>query len=339
MPLEAVDKYADDVTVTWRSGGMASAKNPPPRLQIPDVEDQDIIVAQRVNAYQGLSLWRHWSSRRDLRTVYENDDDVFNITRENVAAYETFEEGGEAREAVLRYCSTANMITCTTPYLGDHHRELSYGVPVEVLPNYVPEFVLDLPRDEKSRPRLGWMGGGSHVRDVEWCANGVRRFMQRFPEWDLFINGQDYRRSFKVPENRSFHVPWVHITDDSKMYYRTIDFDIGICPLVDTKFARSKSPIKALEYSARGIPPVASDVEPYRNFIRHGETGFLVKQEHEWLKYLSVLASDTELRESMGKAAKEEARKHTIEQNWQKWVNVYKMLYPVGWEFKDGTVN
>jgi hypothetical protein len=67
-----------------------------------------------------------------------------------------------------------------------------------------------------------------------------------------------------------------------------------------TVFASSKSYIKALEYAALGIPVIASDAEPYRDFVVHGVTGFLVRRDHEWLSYLRELASDDGLRQSMG---------------------------------------
>jgi glycosyltransferase involved in cell wall biosynthesis len=335
VPLEAVAEHSKDTSVTFRCGGVASMDDPPPQLKVDDVEGQDVMIAQRVNAYEGLGLWRRWNTPW-RRTVYENDDDVFNITHDNLQAYDAYKSGSELREAVKRYCDTASLITVSTPYLGDMHREMSSDarVPVEVLPNYINSWVLDLKRDENHRPRIGWMGGASHVRDIEQAANSVKRFMKRHRDWDLFVSGTDYRRSFKVEANRSFYIPWLHVTNDPKMFYRAIDFDIGICPLLDTQFARSKSPIKALEYSARGVVPVCSDVEPYHNFIHDGVDGFLVKTEHEWLNRLETLANDEDLRIMMGAAAKENARKYLIEDHWQEWVNAYRMLFPADWTFQ-----
>jgi glycosyltransferase involved in cell wall biosynthesis len=336
VPLQAVDKYADDVTVTFRCGGPPAMKNPPPMVKVADADDADVVVSQRASAYEGLGLWRRWGSRLDMRTVYENDDDVFSITRENTMAYSAYEEGTDVREATLRYARTANLVTTTSPHLGDRFRELLDNlVPVEVLPNYIPAWVLDLPRDTPDRRlRVGWAGGSSHGRDIFTAVPSVRRFMQRFPGWDLYLNGVDYRGKFKCPPERSFYVDWIHVTDEPKLYYRAIDFDIGICPLLSTTFSRSKSWIKALEYFSRGTPVVASDVEPYRRFIDHGVNGFLCKTDHEWLKYLSLLASDEELRLKMGEAAKDKARENTIETHYAEWVRAYKMLFPVGWEFK-----
>lgn len=336
VPLTAVDKLAPDVSVTWRSGGIAAMENAPPWVQVADADDVDVVVSQRACAYEGLGLWRRWGSAPHRRTVYENDDDVFSITPENAAAYSTYKQGTDIREATLRYCRTANLVTTTSPHLGDVFREmLGNRVPVEVLPNYIPEWVLDVGRDTSDRRlRVGWMGGSSHAIDVTMATGSVRRFMNRFPEWDLFINGVDYRDKFKVPADRAFFIPWIHVTDHPDVYYRAIDFDIGLCPLKSTQFSRSKSWIKALEYFSRGIPVIASDVEPYRRFIDHGVNGFLARTDHEWLSYLSQLASDEELRLKMGEAAKAKARENTIEQHYAEWVNAYKMLFPVGWEFK-----
>jgi glycosyltransferase involved in cell wall biosynthesis len=333
VPLQAVAKHAEGVEVTWRRVAVSTAKVPDPLLQIGDVENADVVVSQRVNAYDGLGMWRRWGSTPALRTVYENDDDVFNITHENTAAYDTYAEGTEVREAVLRYCRTASMLTTTTPYLGDVHRELSGGVPTVVLPNYVPEWVLDLEHDPRDgRLRIGWVGGSSHDRDILEAADAVRRFIKRFPSWQLCVGGVDYRDKFKVKD--ALFMPWIHVTDEPELYYRVIDFDIGICPLLDTKFSRSKSPVKALEYMARGGVVVASDIEPYRLLVKHGYNGFLVKREHEWLKYLSLLASDEALRLEMKANALKTAAEWTIEKNWQQWVSAYESMFPVGWKYK-----
>ena len=79
---------------------------------------------------------------------------------------------------------------------------------------------------------------------------------------------------------------------------------------------------------AHGRAP-ASDCEAYRDVITDGETGFLVRDDHQWLKRMSELAADEGLREKMGAAAREAAQAWTIEGNWQKWAEAYTTLFPV----------
>jgi hypothetical protein len=87
------------------------------------------------------------------------------------------------------------------------------------------------------------------------------------------------------------------------------------------------SAIKVIEYGARGIPVVASDCPAYREVIDHGVNGFLVRYDHEWLRYLSELASDDALREKTGAAAAAMAAMHLIDDHWLRWKNAYEGLF------------
>ena len=340
VPLKAAEKYGTDISVDWYSALGGSDSHLDPLLTSPEqAEGMDIFLVERVNWYDGLGTWRRMMTPF-RRTVYENDDDVWHVTPEN-PAFHTYKEGTEVREAVKRYCDTANLITVSTKNLAELHREMSPGVQVEVLPNYVPEWIFDLPNDDRQgHPRIGWVGGSSHLRDLQVPGTSLKRFMDRNPEWHCYINGVDFRNDMKLREaergGRTYHIPWIPVCRRPKLYYRSIDFDIGLAPLFDTQFARSKSYIKALEYAARGCVIVASDAEPYREFIRHGENGFLVRQgqDHEWLKYITLLANDEDLRLKMKAAALETAKQYTIEQHWQKWISAYAMLFPLNWEFQ-----
>jgi glycosyltransferase involved in cell wall biosynthesis len=207
-------------------------------------------------------------------------------------------------------------------------RESTGNQDVAVLPNCIPAFVLDMPRQENKRPAVGYQGGASHGADVGVVAEPVRRFLKRFPGWDLRLGGTDYRPTFKVGDQARFS-HWVPVYDDPPGYYGTLDFDIGLAPLALRAFDASKSNVKVLEYAARGIPSIATDCDVYRSFIRHGENGLLVKAEHEWLRYLSILANDDALRLKMGEAARADARAWTIEENYTRWETAYSSLFPV----------
>src|SRR5205085_5021323 len=119
----------------------------------------------------------------------------------------------------------------------------------------------------------------------------------------------------------------IPIMEDAPGYFSAIDFDIGLAPLHVTEFAKSKSNVKVLECAARGIPSIATDCDVYRSFIRHGENGFLVKHDHDWLHYLSILAADGAMRAKMGSQAREDARAWTAEANWQLWADAYSSLF------------
>lgn len=304
--------------VTWASAD----KDHGPGITGRDMAGHDVIAGQRLNAPGGVHVWRE-ARTGTSRLVYELDDDVFSITPENFKAYIVW-QNPLIQDAAMHAIEIADLVTCTTEPLAEVLGE--YNRNVVVLPNHIPAFACDIERRRRDRPCVGWMGGASHGVDVGMIVQPVQRFLKRFPGWDLRLAATDYRPTFKAGDRASFG-RWVQVNDDAEGFYRSMDFDIGLAPVSPTKFNASKSCLKALEYAALGIPVIASDYHPYRDFVRHGETGFLVKRDHEWLKYMSELAADDELRESMGAKAREVARQWTIEEGWTLWDEAYRGLF------------
>jgi len=284
-----------------------------------DAAAADIVVAQRWDSPGGLGTWRRMKAFS--RLVYEVDDDVFSIEPQNWSAYQVYSRA-DVQDAVAHSAEVADLVTVSTPPLAEVMRRFNPNV--VVLPNLLPDWMLDLDPPCGERPAVGWMGGASHALDIMVVAGPLRRFLRRNPGWDAVLIGTDYRNVIK--HERCGFIPWTHIGDDAAAYFRSLDYDIALAPLLDSPFNRSKSALKALENSGRGIPVIASDVEPYRRFIIHGETGYLVRYEHEWIKYMEELAGDQALRESMGARAKQVAREHVISRGWQRWQTAYEEL-------------
>jgi glycosyltransferase involved in cell wall biosynthesis len=323
LPLTELAKRGHEVTFAD-----AGDDGHPHTITLKDLQGYDVIVAQRWNKHTGLEVWRRARGPYS-RLVYELDDDLWNITAENWNAYRLYNQP-DIRDAVQHSAEVADLVTVTTGPLAEVMREVAGHDRVTVLPNCIPELATRLPRKDRRRPRVGWMGGASHGVDVGQVAAPVRRFLRRFPQWDLQLNATDYRDTFRVPDGRVFFVPWVPVYENPEKFYASIDFDIGLCPLYPTQFSRAKSAVKALEYGARGIPVIATDIEPYREVITHGTDGFLVRRDHEWLTYMSVLARDSELRAKMGEAAREMALRHLISDGADAWEQAYLGMFGRG---------
>jgi hypothetical protein len=89
--------------------------------------------------------------------------------------------------------------------------------------------------------------------------------------------------------------------------------DIGVSPLIDSRWSRGKCQMKLLEYMALGIPVVASRVGENRYLVRPGLSGFLAKTDDEWVEALSTLIEDDKMRAQMGHASRRIAEEeHSI---------------------------
>lgn len=287
---------------------------------LPDAElnagDIDVFVGQLLTGPRGMGLWESWAGK--TRLVYDIDDDVFNSDHEGSLWHRL----PECRDIAAYLLSISDLVTVSTEPLVEVVKR--YNPNVAVLPNCVHEDLLTLERPRRERVTVGWSGGTSHLRDFRYAAPMLSRFLVRNPAVDFHFIGADYSPipEWKAPPGRSRHTPW---TPDLWDFYAGVDFDIGVAPLDPAgKFNRCKSFIRALEYAARGIPVVASDCDAYRGFVQHGVTGWLVRYDHEWGRYLRDLVNDEAMRTEMGAAARRLAQEWTIQKRYTAWQAAYE---------------
>jgi glycosyltransferase involved in cell wall biosynthesis len=79
----------------------------------------------------------------------------------------------------------------------------------------------------------------------------------------------------------------------------------------DTKFNRAKSPTKLFEYMAMVKPTVSSNIGEAAEIIQDKENGFSAKTKEEFIEKMQKLIEDPDLRQKMGKRARE-----TVERNY-----------------------
>lgn len=279
-----------------------------------------VLVGQRVSNPGPSGRWL--AARGEVRRVFETDDDLLNVDPASIKARDYYLDPGR-RARLLANVRTADAVTVSTEYLAGVVRA-EYGVtaPVHVLPNCLERAVFDLPPVDQAGPvTVGWFGSATHAGDFEQMRRPLGRWFAAHRDVPVVMGGADFGKLLGVEAE---HRPWRPIWRDPVAYMAGIDVSIGLAPLANTQFNRCKSPLKAMEYGARGIPVVASDVEPYRRYVEHGVTGFLVTHPREWAEALDALAADPGLRARMGAAAREKAAQHVIDDHAHLWERAYR---------------
>jgi glycosyltransferase involved in cell wall biosynthesis len=94
--------------------------------------------------------------------------------------------------------------------------------------------------------------------------------------------------------------------------------DIGIMPIPDDNWTRGKCGFKGLQCMSYGIPVVMSAVGVNNQIINHGENGFLVSSNQEWVNYLSKLINNEELRREIGEHGRKTIISDYSIEKWQK---------------------
>jgi glycosyltransferase involved in cell wall biosynthesis len=82
------------------------------------------------------------------------------------------------------------------------------------------------------------------------------------------------------------------------------EFDIGLMPLKMDEWCKGKCGFKLLQYMSLETPSVATPIGVNREIVQHGVNGFLAENLSDWESCLSQLISDSNLRRSLGSAAR-----------------------------------
>lgn len=279
----------------------------------------DVVVGCRVAQREPSLMW-HKLKGEGKRLVLDLDDDYFHLDPVNTAAARVWDTDMLGR--LVANMQVADLVTCCSEPLAAVLR--NYANDVRVIPNGLPAQYLGTPRDYKAANRplfVGWAGSSSTVAELPDAVRALNRIAQ-YPrpggvQVRLVGIGHEHAMSLGLRGRRIGALGWVERIEH---YLQAVaEFDVWVAPYRDIAFNRAKFPTKFLEASILGIPLIASDIEPYRAVIRHGENGFLVKYEHEWGRLLKQLADDPELRQRIGMTARGEASGSILQAINRQW--------------------
>ena len=267
----------------------------------------DVVVGCRI-AKPGVS--KTWREMRDcgIRLVLDLDDDYFHLDSTNPGT--RIWSDTTLRQGLISNMRVAHTVTCCSEPLAAVLRD--YHEDVRVVPNGLPAQYLGEPRDYN--PELlsvGWAGTPSTVHELS--VPGVVRALNRIADYGrpggvvVRLIGVDSATAVRRGLQGGRLGALGFVQDVGHYLQAVAAFDVWVAPYRDTAFNRAKFATKWLESSMLGIPLIASDIEPYRRVIRHGENGFLVRRDHEWGRYLKLLVDDPELRQRVGMTARGEA--------------------------------
>lgn len=143
---------------------------------------------------------------------------------------------------------------------------------------------------------LGWAGAPHNLHHLE----RLEPILKQLP----------YRLHVFCGKKPALSIPYTYFPYDEKTQISFIQgLDIGLLPLSDEEFSLGKSPIKAIQYIACGVPVVGNVYGATADILKK-DFSFAVTTEEEWTHSLKKLASDKLLRQSMGAKARAFALEH-----------------------------
>ena len=267
-------------------------------------EKSDVVIWQTLHNQYTLEFFEEMRLRHQKPFLVETDDYLFDIPTTN-AAFDSWRPGSATRKIALSQIRQADALIVSTPTLAKMYE--SENSKIYVIPNSIDfKEWKGLGERRHDRVRIGWVGGATHSHDLEMIAPALQKVLEKYKEaWFYCIHGVP--NSFKTWKKTY----WTHRWAPINLYPKFVDsfkFDIGIAPLQDNNFNRGKSNLRWLEYSALKIPCIASPLPDFTRVIDHGETGFIARDEKDWIDLISLLIESPGLRRDIGRKAYNQIR-------------------------------
>jgi hypothetical protein len=304
FPLQALQRRGH--TVVWPRG-------------VDDIPMREFLRCDLVHCYRRMDRIDDLRrlSAQGVAVSFDNDDNLAASEFSGVGrGLKAHRYNKAAFRQILQAAKLADVTTTTTDALAELYRR--EGVDnVTVLENHLQR---DAPgfgaRSTHDGTVVGWVAGGEHRVDLERIAiaDALERLLEVHPQLRVLTVG------LRLPlrSERYEHILEVPFGD---LLRATSAIDIGIAPLADTAFNRSRSSVKLKEYGAGGAAWLASPVEPYRH-LGGREGGQLVGDE-DWFAAIDELVRNPRRRRRLAGRALRWAKTQTIERHVSGWEQAF----------------
>ncbi len=247
-----------------------------------------------------LPFWETWLLRQSVgRLLFDLDDAVF--LRDSYSPRGLHHPRRWRRFAALvRRCDA---VIAGNAWLAGQANRAAPEVPVAVIPTCVEQANYSPRVTQRQGVQLVWVGSSSTLQGLEQVRPLLETIGEQVPGAELKIVCDRFPSFQRLPV---VPVAWHGDTEAAEI----ASADVGISWVPEDDWSRGKCGLKILQYMAAGLPVVANPVGVHREMVRHGQTGFLVTSEAEWVDALRRLAADPALRQRMGQAGRAHLERH-----------------------------
>lgn len=261
------------------------------------------------------------------KIVVDIDDWFEGLEKTNLAYSMTDPEKNpdNNRDHYMKIIDNADAIITSTPFLYDFYTKEKNMNNVYLVRNGIDIDRWTPHKDHAgAMPTIGWVGATPwRSRDLESIAPFFGSYMEksrlRFHHSGNIINAPKAKDQLGLPKSvKTSYEPMKPINTYPELFRK---FDIGIVPLNNVKFNYAKSGIKGLEYSAAGIPFVASYSPEYKLLEEQG-IGRVANNTQEWIGHLSELEDPKIRKEDIERNFENVKKYQSMEVRGHDWNNV-----------------
>lgn len=233
------------------------------------------------------------------------------------------------RDHYFKSMDIADALITSTPFLYDYYKKQYPDKPIYMVRNAIDPSHFKFRKDKSMNwPTVGWVGATPwRSSDLETLNPFVGEFIEkkqwRFHHSGSIINAPTVQEQMGIPLKLYSSEPMKPILTYGELFKR---MDIGLVPLNHVEFNKAKSFIKGLEYTAAGVPWIATDYEEYNYLNEEYGIGRIAHSPEEWISHLEELGTDKARNKERHENMRLVKEFHTMEKRGPEWDKVYREI-------------
>jgi glycosyltransferase involved in cell wall biosynthesis len=264
------------------------------------------------------------------KVVVDLDDHMEGLAKSNLAYQMTSPEknANNNRDHYLRIIENATALITSTPFLKDFYQKKHPEKPVYLVRNGIDLDRWKMRNDHSGYlPTYGWVGATPwRSNDLEILNPFLGEFIKnnhcKFHHSGSIVNSVPVSKLLGVDKSIFTHEPMKPIFTYPELFRK---IDVGIVPLNDLEFNHAKSFIKGLEYTAAGIPFIATGLPEYQ-YLTDSGVGRVANNANEWLQHAEELLNPKTRKEERERNRQIVSEKFSMQARSADWEEVFDKI-------------
>jgi glycosyltransferase involved in cell wall biosynthesis len=266
------------------------------------------------------------SRKLGLPFVFHLDDNLMEVSADQGADKVAYYNHPTRLQALRAQMEQASVAYFSTDALRDRMLELGIRVAKShVGPICAAVDLLPMPT-QPTTLTFGYAASGGHNEDLKLALPGIVAALEQHPQarFELIGSLEHIPTELSCFGERVRHERRFIAYDDYLRDLQRRNWVLGLTPLCDNPFTRMKTYTKWVEYTAAGLPVIASDHPIYRDCCADGAA--LLVKDADWASALPALLGDAPIRQAMVARARERVgREYSVARLRAQLLDVFKL--------------
>ena len=279
------------------------------------IDEYDAVFIYREAALFGPALLEKIVARRKP-IIYQLDDPLFMPYKSPSNGYLSYLKFFGKIKEIIRI---SKVVIVNSSHIRDY--ALQFNSNIWQVPSVVDtnQFVYKPFPENPQKVCIGWSGSPTTLKNIKMVEKPLRQMSEEKNCKIHFIGGTDFDLKGVDYTARK----WNRETEVEDLR----QIQIGLVPLPENSWNGYKFIMKTAQYMALGIVPIGTPIASNPEVIRHGENGFLAATDEDWVKYMTLLANDSGLRNKMSRKAAQDAQaKYSLKANTPKIIEAFRAV-------------